>query len=116
MHETKHTVCVNNLCIFFQLNLFSYFLSSHLGKLLYDREDNLACSFQNRSYSASYVLLSFEPLYALIHFKIWPNWVARLLCLPLTFPIFWLGGKGSTAVIVTPGSTGVVPQMDKAKS
>jgi hypothetical protein len=42
--------------------------------------------------------------------RFWPSWVAWLLCLPPTFPIVRLGGKGSTSVIVTSGSSGLVPQ------
>ena len=42
--------------------------------------------------------------------RFWPSWVAWFLCLTPTFPIVRLGGKGSTSVIVTTGSSGLVPQ------
>ena len=52
----------------------------------------------------------FSPLYALISLKFWPSWVAWLLYLCPTFPLIWLGHKGSTSAIVTAGSAGCVPQ------
>ena len=51
-----------------------------------------------------------SPLYASIWLKFWPSWVAWLLCLCPTFPLIWLGHKGSTSVIVTTRSAGCVPQ------
>ena len=50
------------------------------------------------------------PLYASIWLKFWPSWVAWLLYLCPTFPLIWLGHKGSTSAIVTAGSAGCVPQ------
>ena len=44
-----------------------------------------------------------SPLYASIRLKMWPSWVAWLLCLCPTFPLIRLGHKGSTSVIVTAG-------------
>ena len=51
-----------------------------------------------------------SPLYASIWLKMWPCWVAWLLCLCPTFPLIWLGHKGSTSAIVTVGSAGCVSQ------
>ena len=51
-----------------------------------------------------------SPLYASIWLKFWASWVAWLLCLCPTFPLIWLGHKGSTSAIITAGSAGCVPQ------
>ena len=58
----------------------------------------------------SFRMYLFSPLYASIWLKFWPSWVAWLLCFCPTFPLIWLGHKGSTSAIVTPGSAGCVPQ------
>ena len=47
--------------------------------------------------------------------RFWPSWVAWLPCLPLTFLIVRLGGKGSTSVIVTSGSSMLVPQTGRSR-
>ena len=51
-----------------------------------------------------------SPWYAPLWLKFLPSWVAWHLCLWPTFPLVRLGHKGSTSVIVTAGSSGLVPQ------
>ena len=63
------------------------------------------------SHMRSFSICAFSSLlYASIWLKIWPCWVAWLLCLCPVFPLIRLGHKGSTSVIVTAGSAGCVPQ------
>ena len=63
------------------------------------------------SHMRSFFICAFSsPLYASIWLKMWPCWVAWLLCLCPTFPLIRLGHKGSTSAIVTAGWAGCVPQ------
>ena len=64
------------------------------------------------SHMRSFSICAFSsPLYASIWLKMWPCWVAWLLCLCPTFPLIRLGHKRSTSVIVTACSAGCVPQI-----
>ena len=57
-----------------------------------------------------------SPLYAPLWLKFLPSWVAWLLWLCPTFPLVWLGHKGSTSMIVTAGLSRRVPQMGEVES
>ena len=69
------------------------------------------------SHTSFFFICAFSsPLYASICLKMWPSWVAWLLCLCPTFPLIRLGHKGSTSAIVTADSAGCVLRLGEAES